>query len=134
VISEWQREEVRNETRSRDVNESIEAATDILGAGSPTDTYVCECGDGACRDPISLSRPEYEAVRAQATWFAIAINHENPELDRVVEENERFTVVEKWLREAASIARGTDPRSGGGAEPAVRSPTAPSENPAGSSR
>jgi hypothetical protein len=126
VISEWQREEVRNETRSRDVNESIEAATDILGAGSPTDTYVCECGDGACRDPISLSRVEYEAVRAEATWFAIATNHENPELDRIVEENDRFTVVEKWLREAASIARGTDPRLGGGGEAAV-GPTSPKE-------
>ena len=114
MISEWQREEVRNETRSRDVNESIEAATDILGAESATDTYLCECGDAECRDPISLSRPEYEAVRAQATWFAIAVNHENPELDRVVEENDRFTVVEKWLREAASIARCTDPRSATG--------------------
>jgi hypothetical protein len=119
VINDWQREEVRNETRSRDVNESIETATDILGSESPTDIYVCECGDAACRDPISLSRLEYEAVRAQATWFALAVNHENPELDRVVEEHDRFTVVEKWLREAASIARGTDPRSGGGREPAA---------------
>ena len=113
MINDWQREEVRNETRSRDVNESIQAATDIVGAESATDTYVCECGDAACRDPISLSRVEYEAVRAQATWFAIASNHENPELDRVVREYDRFTVVEKWLREAASIARGTDPRSAG---------------------
>jgi hypothetical protein len=76
-----------------------------------TDVYVCECGDAACRDPISLSRLEYEAVRAEATWFAIAVNHENPELDRVVTENERFTVVEKWLREAAGIARRTNPRT-----------------------
>ena len=114
MISEWQREEVRNETRSRVVNESIQAATDVLGAQAPTDVYVCECGDASCRDPISLSRVEYEAVRAQATWFAIAINHENPELDRVVEEHDGFTVVEKWLREAAGIARGSDPRAGAG--------------------
>jgi hypothetical protein len=113
MISEWQREEVRNETRSRDVNESIEAAGDVLGLQTATDVYVCECGDGACSDPISLSRPEYEAVRAEATWFAIAADHENPELDRVISENDRFTVVEKWLREAAGIARGTNPRAVG---------------------
>ena len=111
MISEWQREEVKNETRSRDVNESIQAATDVLGTLTSTDVYVCECGDAACQDPISLSRLEYEAVRAEATWFAIAVNHENPELDRVVTENDRFTVVEKWLREAAGIARRTNPRT-----------------------
>jgi hypothetical protein len=120
VINEWQREEVKNETRSRDVNESIQAATDVVGTVTATDVYVCECGDAACRDPISLSRLEYEAVRAEATWFAIAVNHENPELDRVVTENTRFTVVEKWLREAAGIARRTNPRT-------VQSQTAPAD-------
>jgi hypothetical protein len=119
VINDWQREEVRNETRSRVVNESIQAATDVLGDQAPTDVYVCECGDASCRDPINLSRVEYEAVRAQATWFAIAINHENPELDRVVEEHDGFTVVEKWLREAAGIARGSDPRAGGDGRAAI---------------
>jgi hypothetical protein len=113
VINEWQREEVKNETRARDVNESIEAATDVLGelAATDADVFRCECGDATCMAVISLNRAEYEAVRAEATWFAIAIDHENPELDRVVTENDRFTVVEKWLREAAGIARRTNPRT-----------------------
>ena len=110
-MDEWQREEVMNEARSRDVNESIQAASDVFGALEATDVYVCECGDASCRDPISLSRNEYESVRAEPTWFAIATNHENPELDRVVEENERFTIVETWLHEATWIARWTNPRT-----------------------
>jgi hypothetical protein len=110
-MNEWQREEVMNETRFRKVNESIEAAGDVLGALEPTDVYVCECGDELCRDPISLSRKQYETVRAEPTWFAIATNHENPEIDRVVRELAEFTIVEKWLREAAWIARRTDPRA-----------------------
>ena len=113
MINEWQRKEVRNETRSRDVNESIEAATDVLGelAATDADIFRCECGDATCKAVIGLTRAEYEAVRAEATWFALAIDHENPELDRVITENDRFTVVEKWLREAARIARTSDPRA-----------------------
>lgn len=106
----WQRREVENETRFREINEWIQARNDDRAVHVPEDLFVCECGDKGCADPISLTRGEYEAVRAEPTHFALAIDHENPELDRVVAEHERFTVVEKWLRDAAWIARSTDPR------------------------
>jgi hypothetical protein len=60
--------------------------------------------------PISLTRAEYEIVRGDPTHFALATNHENPELDLVVVQYERYTVVQKWLKEAAMIAYATDPR------------------------
>jgi hypothetical protein len=44
-------------------------------------TYLCECGDERCTAPIRLTRVEYEAVRAYPTRFALALNHENPEID-----------------------------------------------------
>jgi len=40
----------------------------------------------------------------------IALNHENPEIDLVISENERFATVEKFYGVAARIARAADPR------------------------
>jgi hypothetical protein len=60
---------------------------------------------------IELSRAEYESVRAHANRFIIALNHENPETEAVVEQTERFAVVETYAGAASQIARDTDPRS-----------------------
>jgi hypothetical protein len=54
---------------------------------------------------------EYERVRAHATRFAVAVNHENPEAESVVEQNSRFAVVETYAGAASRIARELDPRS-----------------------
>ena len=72
--------------------------------------YVCECSYGACTAVLALTRAEYEGVRAEGTHFAIAVNHENPEIDRIVSENERFAVVEKFLAMPRRLARESDPR------------------------
>jgi hypothetical protein len=72
--------------------------------------YLCECLDRRCTQPISLSRPEYKAIRVFPARFAIALNHENPEIDRLLSENERFATVEKFYGVPAKIARATDPR------------------------
>ena len=47
---------------------------------------MCECSDPACRSRIHLTRLEYEAVRGYPTRFAIATDHENPEVDQLVSE------------------------------------------------
>ena len=57
-----------------------------------------------------LTRGEYEAIRSQPLRFAIAVDHENPEIDRVVTENERYATVEKFYGAPMQIARATDPR------------------------
>jgi hypothetical protein len=41
----------------------------------------------------------------------VALNHENPETEAIVEENERFAVVESYAGDSSRIARETDPRS-----------------------
>jgi hypothetical protein len=74
------------------------------------DTYLCECSDKGCTEAIHLTRSEYEAIRAEPRRFAIALNHENPEIDRVMSENVRFATVEKFFGIGAMIARATDPR------------------------
>ncbi len=109
-MADWLVVEATNQTRFRAINESIEHMTDALDVHEARDVYVCECGDGACQAPIRLTRAEYEVVRAESTHFAIAVDHENPEIDRVVSEHERYAIVQKTLRMAVRIARETDPR------------------------
>jgi hypothetical protein len=53
---------------------------------------------------------EYEAVRGYSTRFAIAVDHENPEIDQLVSESGRFSVVQKIAGRPARIARLTDHR------------------------
>lgn len=104
-------QEATNETVFRAMNEWSEDAYDAYPhIDHRIDTYLCECSDRRCTEPISLTRAEYEAVRAEPVRFAIALNHENPEIDRVLFENPRFATVEKFYGAGARIARSTDPR------------------------
>jgi hypothetical protein len=109
-VSESSDQEVRNEAAARDQNEWIERTHDHVGNGGRMDAYVCECGDAGCAKPIHLTREEYEDVRGYATRFAIAVTHENPEIDQVLSEGVRFSVVQKIAGIPARIARETDPR------------------------
>jgi hypothetical protein len=111
-VTNWLEEEAINETIFREMNEWSEEANDArLGTGrSFYDAYLCECSDRRCTEPIMLSRPEYESIRSVPVRFAIALNHENPEIDKVLFENLRFATVEKFYGTGAAIARASDPR------------------------
>jgi len=103
--------EAMNQTIFREMNEWSEDENDgRLGTTPRMNGYLCECSDRRCTEPISLTREEYESVRAVPIRFAIALNHENPEIDRVLFEGERFATVEMAYREGAKIARASDPR------------------------
>jgi hypothetical protein len=110
AMSDYRREEAINETRARQTNEWIEESNDKFGADHPMDEYRCECSDGRCEDIVSLTRNEYEAVRADGLRFFIAVDHENPELDRLVAAHERYSIVAKLPGEPARIALDSDPR------------------------
>jgi len=99
--------ESHRQTLTRDINEWIAGASESLGLGPALHTFRCECGDSRCGRTIDLTRPEYEAVRAYATRFAIAPDHENPETDSVVADHGRYSVVEKLGGRASSEAHGS---------------------------
>ena len=82
---DWREQEVRNETSSREINEWIDDANQH--SGLPADPFVCECSDASCPSTITLTHLEYEGVRAHATYFAIATDHETPDLDAMVSEH-----------------------------------------------
>ena len=109
-MSDYRREEAISETRSRQTNEWIQEANDKFGAGHAMDEYRCECSDRQCADLISLTRVEYEAVRADGLRFIIAVDHENPELDRLIAAHGRYSIVAKLPGEPARIALDSDPR------------------------
>lgn len=110
-MSDWREQAVRNQTTSREMNEwaeeSFDARPRALGL---LETYLCECSDGACTEPIQLTRQEYEDVRAVPVRFALALNHEDPQIDVVVSENDRFAVADKFYGLGRKIARATNPR------------------------
>ena len=93
----WRTDETDNEILRRARNEWIEQTADSFGANHVEEAYICECGDPQCSDNISLTRVEYEAVRSEGSHFVVAIDHENPEMERIIVENKRFTVVQKMM-------------------------------------
>ena len=110
-MADWRQQEATNQTIFREINEWTEQESDSRdGLERAGDTYLCECGDAACTVPIRLTRTEYEAIRADATRFAIALNHENPEIDVLIVENERFATIEKSFGDGARIAKASNPR------------------------
>ena len=108
----WREIEARNALAFRDENEWIRGMAEGCGDAASVHVFVCECGDAACREPIRLSGGEYAAVRASATQFAVAPNHENPETEAVVSECARFTVVQQVAGWGLRLARASQPSEG----------------------
>jgi hypothetical protein len=114
-ITSWRQQESEKQVRTRVANESTAQTLAATSGGQSLETFVCECGDRCCTCAISLTLAQYESVRAHPTHFAIAPDHENPESELVIEESERFAVIEAIGPEARKLARRTDPRWAGAA-------------------
>ena len=108
-MASWRGRDSQKQVSCREANESAARA---LGEGPAdrTGRFRCECGDQACSTSITLSLADYELVRRDAAHFVIARDHENPESERVVEENELFAIVEVLGHDELQLARRTDPR------------------------
>jgi hypothetical protein len=92
----------------RELNEEIAA----IARGLPDDelpAFLCECGAG-CTQHVSLKLAEYEEVRRHPLRFFVVHGHHAPNVDVVVEETERFCVVEKQAPVSVKFALARDPR------------------------
>jgi hypothetical protein len=94
------------EVNRRRVNEAIER-----GSIGPAPVFICECGNTACSETLSLSVERYEAVRSNFDRFLIVPGHEIPEVDRVIEQGREHYVVVKREPEARDLAKSTDERA-----------------------
>jgi hypothetical protein len=109
VTAVGSREERRalNEAVFREVNERIAELSERHGIESLE--IVCECSNGECVEPLSVSLSEYESARADATTFIISRGHEDLTIERVLRSRGDHSFVEK-LGDAAAAAEATDPR------------------------
>jgi hypothetical protein len=86
----------QNQALFREVNERIEALNTGFSLVLPMGDWVCECADDNCSERMSLTPAEYEAIRRHPDRFPVLPGHEVPEVETVVEVNDRYVVVEKF--------------------------------------
>ncbi len=98
----------RNQALWRHVNERIEAV--MSDAEHPE--FICECASLDCTETLELTIAEYESVRESPRRFPIVPGHHRPEFERVVEENDRYMIVEKFGK-AGELAEELDARKVG---------------------
>lgn len=98
---------VPNQLLFRELNEQLLARR--ASAGGKVDV-VCECEHRGCSERISIALDRYEAIRRFPTRFVVAPGHWAGGDERVVEERDGFSVVEK-TGPSARIAIRLDPRS-----------------------
>jgi hypothetical protein len=96
----------RNQALWREVNERIKNVAETAGDVE----FLCECADLDCVQTLNLSMAEYERIRSSSVRFPVAPGHVYPELENVVEENDRFVVVQKKGK-AGEVAAELDPRT-----------------------
>src|SRR5687767_9684937 len=108
---EFVRRAAENQSLFREVNERLQELNDTFTAFTPYGDCACECADTACMERLPMTLAEYEQLRATPTHFAVMPDdrHVFFDVERVVERNERYWVVEK-LGAAAKITVERDPR------------------------
>ena len=95
----------KNQSLFREVNEHIE---DIATPSSYT-LFVCECVQTDCNSTVSVTLPEYEAIRSHSNRFFVLDGHQVEAVEEVVETTDRYLVVSK-LGQGATVADHLDPR------------------------
>jgi hypothetical protein len=99
-----------NEILLRKLNERIE--DHHLRVRPTVATWVCECADASCAQPVKMTIAEYEAVRAEPTHFFIAPTEEHlsPDIEYVVRREASFWVIAKMGVGAEMSRREQEPR------------------------
>jgi hypothetical protein len=83
--------------------------------GDPVSEWICECADTTCALHVYATLSEYERVRSNPRAFIVFQGHIYPEVERVLDENDRYTTVEK-RDNGGRVAEALDPR---GADSAI---------------
>ncbi len=88
----------RNETALRTemffqrVNDTMST---MLGDGDGT--FLCECGNMACTEPLDFDGGDLVLLHSIHGYFALLPGHEIPEIERVVKEADGYTIVQKTV-------------------------------------
>ena len=57
--------------------------------------FTCECSDMHCSEDIHLTIHEFERVVRHPAWFCICAEHNQPDIEKVVEEHDEYWIVAK---------------------------------------
>ncbi len=101
----------RTQSLFRDVNERVQEINHAFSMALPLGEWVCECANDACSERIMMTIDEYESVRANARWFAVAPwdEHYFADIEDIVERTDRYWVVQK-RGVAGELVDRVDPR------------------------
>ncbi len=98
-----------NEDEFRHLNEQLEERARTKTGQGGTFGIVCECNREECTARITISFPDYEAVRTTPTAFIVLPGHADPTCERITSSTDTYDVAEKF-GEAGLVAEITDPR------------------------
>ena len=93
----------RNEELFQVVNRQIVKLEETLGTRK-TFSMVCECGKKHCLDGFEVEPATYQRVRTNPLLFFVVPGHEDPQVEKVLEQTPQYLVVEKAGR-AAEVVR-----------------------------
>jgi len=97
----------RNQALFREVNERLLELSEGFQDGSKQQ-FVCECSNEDCTLTVTMNHDEYESVRAHSTFFVVSTGHEILEVEKVIDRQDGWTIVQKVT--ASDYAIETDPR------------------------
>ncbi len=101
----------KNEVVFREVNERLRELGESFSLVSELAEFVCECGNSGCTERVQMPLSDYAHIRSDPKWFVVVSGHEEPDYERVLSENEFYTIVEKLPGGPAGMAIRDDPRS-----------------------
>ena len=110
AMDERERRLGMNEAVFREVNERVEEVHRMLGSDTGLLDIICECGAVSCTERISVPVAVYERVRSNPLHFLLQVGHEDPLVERMIENKETYIIVEKEGTDVEEVAEATDPR------------------------
>ena len=105
-----ERRMAENEMVFREYNERIKKGFDELksiakderqkeymGDDDTSLMFYCECSDESCRKRVELKPSRYDKIHKHRNYFVIVRGHEVKSIERVIEDNAAFCIVEKFI-------------------------------------
>src|SRR5215212_3215813 len=96
-----------NEALARQLNESIQKASESLGPVEEEGggyLILCECGERDCTEQLSIAPSRYNQVRSDPSLFIVGRGHVAAELEGVSADGGAYQIVRKRPGAPASIA------------------------------
>ena|ERR1051326_943198 len=104
----------KNEALLREVNERIEEVGKRLQVLPPGEVleFRCECGRTECDSSVSMPADAYRRMRSDNDRFVLVPGHEDLEIERVVEREDRYVIVDKRPEAEPYVGADAKPDSG----------------------